>query len=311
MIKRTLYFGNPAYLSLQNEQLVIKMPEVENAPVPDKFKQDAVRTIPIEDIGIMVLDNRRITITQGLIEALLDNNTALLSCSSSHLPIGLMLPMAGNTTLTERWRVQMDASLPLKKQMWQQTVQQKIKNQAAVLASKHGTVVKNMLAWAADVKSGDSDNLEGRAAAYYWKCAFPTIENFTRGQDGDYPNALLNYGYAILRAIIARSLVGSGLMVQMGIHHRNKYNAYCLAYDIMEPFRPYVDSLVIDIVAKGKPTEELTKEQKVALLSLPTTEVIVDGKRSPLEVAAATTTASVYKCFAGESRKILYPEMDI
>ena len=310
MIKRTLYFGNPAYLSLQNEQLVIKMPEVENAPVPDKFKQDAVRTIPIEDIGIMVLDNRRITLTQGLIEALLDNNTALLSCSSSHLPIGLMLPMAGNTTLTERWRVQMDASLPLKKQMWQQTVQQKIKNQAAVLASKHGTVVKNMLAWAADVKSGDSDNQEGRAAAYYWKCAFPTIENFTRGQDGDYPNALLNYGYAILRAIIARSLVSSGLMVQMGIHHRNKYNAYCLADDIMEPFRPYVDSLVIDIVAKDEPTEELTKEQKVALLSLPTTEVIVDGKRSPLEVAAATTTASVYKCFAGESRKILYPEMD-
>ena len=310
MIKRTLYFGNPAYLSLQNEQLVIKMPEVENAPVPDKFKQDAVRTVPVEDIGIVVLDNRRITITQGLIEALLDNNTAILSCSSSHLPIGLMLPMAGNTTLTERWRVQMEASLPLKKQMWQQTVQQKIRNQAAVLATKHGTVVKNMLAWAADVKSGDSDNLEGRAAAYYWKSAFPTIENFTRGQDGDYPNALLNYGYAILRAIIARSLVGSGLMVQMGIHHRNKYNAYCLADDIMEPYRPYVDSIVMDIVAQGEPTEELTKEQKVALLSLPTTEVIVDGKRSPLEVATATTTASVYKCFAGESRKILYPEMD-
>lgn len=311
MIKRTLYFGNPAYLSLQNEQLVIKMPEVENAPVPDKFKQDAVRTVPVEDIGIVVLDNRRITVTQGLLEALLDNNVAMLTCSSSHLPIGLMLPMAGNTTLTERWRAQMEASLPLKKQMWQQTVQQKIRNQAAVLVTKHGTVVKNMLAWAADVKSGDNDNLEGRAAAYYWKCAFPTIENFTRGQDGDYPNAMLNYGYAILRAIIARSLVGSGLMVQMGIHHRNKYNAYCLADDIMEPYRPYVDSLVIDIVAKGEPTEELTKEQKVALLSLPTTEVIVDGKRSPLEVAAATTTASVYKCFAGESRKILYPEMDI
>lgn len=311
MIKRTLYFGNPAYLSLQNEQMVIKMPEVENAPVPDSFKQEATRTVPVEDIGIVILDNRRITITQGLIEALLDNNTALLSCSSSHLPIGLMLPMAGNTTLTERWRAQMDASLPLKKQMWQQSVQQKIRNQAAVLSTKHGTVVKNMLAWAADVKSGDSDNLEGRAAAYYWKCAFPTIENFTRGQDGDYPNALLNYGYAILRAVIARSLVGSGLMVQMGIHHRNKYNAYCLADDIMEPYRPYVDSIVMDIVAQGEPTETLTKEQKVALLSLPTTEVVIDGKRSPLEVAAATTTASVYKCFAGESRKILYPEMDI
>ena len=311
MIKRTLYFGNPAYLSLQNEQMVIKLPEVENASVPDTFKQEATRTVPIEDIGIVVLDNRRITVTQGLIEALLDNNTALLSCSSSHMPIGLMLPMAGNTTLTERWRVQMDASLPLKKQMWQQTVQQKIRNQAAVLSTKHGSVVKNMLAWAADVKSGDSDNLEGRAAAYYWKCAFPTIENFTRGQDGDYPNALLNYGYAILRAVIARSLVGSGLMVQMGIHHRNKYNAYCLADDIMEPYRPYVDSIVMDIVAQDEPTETLSKEQKVALLSLPTTEVIIDGKRSPLEVAAATTTASVYKCFAGESRKILYPEMDI
>ena len=311
MIKRTLYFGNPAYLSLQNEQMVIKMPEVENAPVPDSFKQEATRTVPVEDIGIVILDNRRITITQGLIEALLDNNTALLSCSSSHLPIGLMLPMAGNTTLTERWRAQMDASLPLKKQMWQQTVQQKIRNQAAVLSSKHDTVIKNMLAWAADVKSGDSDNLEGRAAAYYWKCAFPTIENFTRGQDGDYPNALLNYGYAILRAVIARSLVGSGLMVQMGIHHRNKYNAYCLADDIMEPYRPYVDSIVMDIVAQGEPTETLSKEQKVALLSLPTTEVVIDGKRSPLEVAAATTTASVYKCFAGESRKILYPEIDI
>ena len=311
MIKRTLYFGNPAYLSLQNEQMVIKLPEVENASVPDTFKQEATRTVPIEDIGIVVLDNRRITVTQGLIEALLDNNTALLSCSSSHMPIGLMLPMAGNTTLTERWRVQMDASLPLKKQMWQQTVQQKIRNQAAVLSTKHGSVVKNMLAWAADVKSGDSDNLEGRAAAYYWKCAFPTIENFTRGQDGDYPNALLNYGYAILRAVIARSLVGSGLMVQMGIHHRNKYNAYCLADDIMEPYRPYVDSIVMDIVAQDEPTETLSKEQKVALLSLPTTEVIIDGKRSPLEVAAATTTASVYKCFAGESRKILYPEMNI
>lgn len=311
MIKRTLYFGNPAYLSLQNGQMVIKMPEVENAPVPDNFKQDATRTVPIEDIGIVILDNRRITLTQGLIEALLDNNVATLSCSSSHMPVGLMLPMAGNTTLTERWRNQIDASLPLKKQMWQQTVQQKIRNQAGALVTKRGTVVKNMLAWSADVKSGDADNLEGRAAAYYWKCAFPSVENFTRGQNGDYPNALLNYGYAILRAVIARALVGSGLMVQLGIHHRNKYNAYCLADDIMEPYRPFVDMIVMDMVDTQKPTEELTKEQKVALLSLPTTEVMIDGKRSPLEVAASTTSASVYRCYSGEARKILYPEIEV
>ena len=221
MIKRTLYFGNPAYLSLSNSQMVIKLPEVETAPVSDLLKKEATRTVPIEDIGIVVLDHKRITITQGLMEALLDNNVALLTCSSSHMPIGLMLSMTGNTTLAERWRIQLESSLPLKKQLWQQTVQQKIRNQAAVLA-KHGVVVKNMLAWVNEVKSGDSDNLEGRAAAYYWRNAFPQIEGFTRGQNGDYPNALLNYGYAILRAVIARALVSSGLMVQMGIHHHNK-----------------------------------------------------------------------------------------
>lgn len=311
MIKRTLYFGNAAYLSLQNRQLVIKLPEVEQAPVPDSVKQESTHTIPIEDIGIMVLDHRRITLTQGLLEALLDNNVALLTCSASHLPIGMMLPMAGNTTLTERWRVQMEASLPLKKQLWQQTVQQKIRNQAHVLQLMYGMEVKNMLQWAGAVHSGDSTNLEGRAANYYWKCAFPAITDFTRGQEGDYPNHLLNYGYAILRAVIARALVSSGLMVQMGIHHRNKYNAYCLADDIMEPYRPYVDRVVMDMVKQGEPTEMLSKEQKIVLLKIPTMEVIIDGKRSPLEVAATTTSASVYKCFAGEIRKILYPEIQV
>lgn len=309
MIKRTLYFGNPAYLSMRNEQLVVKLPEVETADVSESLKREATRTIPIEDIGLVVIDNKRITITQGLLEKLLDNNVALLTCSSAHMPIGLMLPIVGNTTLTERWRVQMEASLPLKKQLWQQTVQQKIRNQAAVLHEKCGVVVKNMYAWAANVRSGDADNLEGRAAAYYWKNAFNNVKHFTRGQDGDYPNYLLNYGYAILRAIIARALVASGLMVQLGIFHHNKYNAYCLADDVMEPYRPYVDQIVIDMVANSKPTEELTQEQKVALLSIPTTEVYIDGHRSPLAVAASTTTASLYKCYLGESRKIIYPEI--
>ena len=249
MIKRTLCFSNPAYLSLKNAQMVIKLPEVEKADVAELIKAEAVRTIPIEDIGVVVLDNRQITITQGLAESLLENNCAIITCDSTHLPVGLMLPLCGNTTQSERFRAQIDASLPLKKQLWQQTVQCKIRNQAAVLQNTRNAIVKNMLVWAGEVKSGDSDNLEGRAAAYYWRNLFPDILGFTRDREGVPPNNLLNYGYAILRAVVARALVGSGLLPTLGIHHHNRYNAYCLADDIMEPYRPYVDALVCQLVA--------------------------------------------------------------
>ena len=309
MIKRTLCFSNPAYLSLKNAQLVIKLPEVEKADVVELIKAEAARTIPIEDIGVVVLDNRQITITQGLVEALLENNCAIITCDNAHLPVGLMLPLCGNTTQSERFRLQIDASLPLKKQLWQQTVQCKIRNQAAVLQNTRNTIVKNMLAWAGEVKSGDSDNLEGRAAAYYWRNLFPDILGFTRDRDGIPPNNLLNYGYAILRAVVARALVGSGLLPTLGIHHHNRYNAYCLADDIMEPYRPYVDALVCRLVSDGHITEELTTELKRELLQIPTLDVVINGKRSPLMVAVGQTTASLYRCFSGEQRKIAYPEM--
>lgn len=309
MIKRTLCFSNPAYLSLKNAQLVIKLPEVEKADVAELIKAEAVRTIPIEDIGVVVLDNRQITLTQGLAEALLENNCAIITCDSAHLPVGLMLPLCGNTTQSERFRAQIDASLPLKKQLWQQTVQCKIRNQAAVLQNTRNAIVKNMLVWAGDVKSGDSDNLEGRAAAYYWRNLFPDILGFTRDREGVPPNNLLNYGYAILRAVVARALVGSGLLPTLGIHHHNRYNAYCLADDIMEPYRPYVDTLVCRLVADGHITEELTVELKRELLQIPTLDVVINGKRSPLMVAVGQTTASLYRCFSGEQRKIVYPEM--
>ena len=309
MIKRTLCFSNPAYLSLKNAQLVIKLPEVEKADVVELIKAEAVRTIPIEDIGVVVLDNRQITITQGLAEALLENNCAIITCDSAHLPVGLMLPLCGNTTQSERFRAQIDASLPLKKQLWQQTVQCKIRNQAAVLQNTRNAIVKNMLVWAGEVKSGDSDNLEGRAAAYYWSNLFPDILGFTRDREGVPPNNLLNYGYAILRAVVARALVGSGLLPTLGIHHHNRYNAYCLADDIMEPYRPYVDALVCQLVADGHMTEELTTELKRELLQIPTLDVVINGKRSPLMVAVGQTTASLYRCFSGEQRKIAYPEM--
>lgn len=309
MIKKTLCFSNPAYLSLKDSQLVVKIPTVEKSDVSDEFKKESVRTIPIEDIGVVVLDNRQITFTQGLMESLLENNCAVITCDSSHLPVGLMLPLCGNTLQTERFRNQIEASLPLQKQLWQQTMIAKIKNQAAVLQQARNLEAKNMLKWASEVKSGDSDNKEAQAAVYYWQNAFPQNDKFTREREGDAPNNLLNYGYAILRAIVARALVSSGLLPTLGMHHRNKYNAYCLADDVMEPYRPYVDKLVMDIYEKHPDCSELTRELKAELLQIPVLEVTINGQRSPLMIAATTTTASLQKCYSGEIRKISYPEM--
>ena len=303
MIKRTLYFGNPAYLSLRNSQLVINLPEANG--MDDRTGNN---TIPIEDIGIILLDHKQITITQGLLEALLSNNAAVITCDSSRMPVGLLLPLSGNTTQSERFQAQIDASLPLRKQLWQQTIQAKIGNQAYVLNTCRNAVVKNMLAWVDEVKSGDSDNLEARAAAYYWANMFPAIPEFRRGREGMPPNNLLNYGYAILRAVVARSLVASGLLPTLGIHHHNRYNAYCLADDIMEPYRPFVDKLVVELTDSGEDFQELTKSLKTKLLSIPVLDVIINDQRSPLMIAVGITTSSLAKCYLGEVRKIVYPE---
>ena len=302
MIKRTLCFSNPAYLSMKNRQLSVRLEDHNGEP----GKQT---TIPIEDIGMVVLDHPQITVTHGLMAALLDNNASVITCNNSHMPVGLMLPLEGHTVQSERFQDQLSASVPLRKQLWQQTVQQKILNQAALLNELYGTENGNMLQWAADVRSGDSTNLEGRAAAYYWSQMFPDIGGFNRGRDGLYPNNFLNYGYAILRAVIARALVSSGLLPTFGIHHHNRYNAYCLADDIMEPYRPYVDRLVVATTKQHPRTAEVTTDIKRSLLSIPTLEVHISNQRSPLMVAASQTTASLARCFAGEIRKISYPDM--
>lgn len=308
MIKKTLYFGNPAYLSLRDNQLVIKLPEVEsNDTLPDNMKYEAVRTIPIEDIGVVVIDNKRITLTSAVLEALLENNSAVITCDKRSMPVGLLLPLAGNTTQAERFRDQIDASLPLRKQLWQQTIKQKILNQAEVLQTYSRASIKPMQTMAAEVRSGDVENKEAQAAAYYWKNVFVDIPDFVRGREGDPPNNLLNYGYAILRAIIARALVGSGLLPTLGIHHHNRYNAYCLADDIMEPYRPFVDELVIQIMESVDDYSVLTRDIKARLLQIPVLDVYMDGKRSPLMIAATQTTASLYRCFAGQERLIAYP----
>ena len=223
--------------------------------------------------------------------------------------MGLLLPLYGNTTQNERFRHQLSASIPLKKQLWQQTIKHKIENQSTVLQKCLDEEFKCMNVWANDVKSGDPDNLEARAAAFYWKTLFGNIEGFTRDREGVPPNNLLNYGYSILRATVARALVASGLLPTLGIHHHNRYNAYCLADDIMEPYRPVVDQLVYNIVCKNNNYETLTKELKAELLTIPVLDVKISGKRSPLMVAVAQTTASLYKCFSGEQRRITYPHI--
>lgn len=310
MIKKTLCFSNPIYLSLRNAQLVLHLPEVEsNKTLPEAIKKEAERTIPIEDIGVVILDNRRITITSGVMEALLENNCAVITCNQKSMPVGLLLPLCGNTTQNERFRSQLEASLPLRKQLWQQTIKQKILNQEYVLRTNTDRETNCMRVWSNDVRSGDPDNLEARAAAYYWKNVFTNYPNFVRDREGTPPNNLLNYGYAILRAIIARALVGSGLLPTLGIHHHNRYNAYCLADDIMEPYRPYVDQLVLDIIQCNSEISDITRDLKMQLLGIPMLDVVINGKRSPLMIAAQQTTASLARCFAGENKRISYPEM--
>jgi CRISPR-associated protein Cas1 len=295
MIKRTLFFGNPAYLSTKNEQIVISYPD----------KEQETKTVAIEDIGVIVLENQQITITNGLLEKLIHNNVALINCDQYHLPIGLLMPLNGHTEQSERFKNQINASAPLKKNLWQQTIIAKIINQAGILKEK-GIPCRKMELWAKEVTSGDALNHESRAAVYYWPNLIK-IENFTRGQKGIAPNNLLNYGYAILRAITARAIVSSGMLPTLGIFHRNKYNAYCLADDIMEPYRPYVDLIVCHIMETEDTFEELTIDIKKQLLSIASIDVFIDGKNSPLMVAMSRTTHSLHECFEGTARKILYP----
>lgn len=297
MIKRTLFFGNPAYLSTRNDQLVAKL-----------LIDDKEISAPIEDLSLVILDNRQITITQCLMSSLLANNVALVTCNETHHPVGLFLNLEGNTLQSKIFGFQVEASMPLKKQLWQQTVVAKIQNQAAMLARER---VSNtlLLQYARQVKSGDAENHEALAASYYWKNLFPEFLNFRRHREGDPPNNLLNYGYAILRAIVARSLVGSGLMPTLGIKHKNQYNAYCLADDIMEPYRPYVDKIVCHIVEMNGRFLDMGPSMKKELLGLPAVDVLINGQKSPLLVAVQRTTASLVKCFEGHSKKILYPSL--
>lgn len=296
MIKRTLYFGNPTRLSVQQQQLLIKTDERES-------------TVAIEDIGVLIIDHYQVSVTHAVLHKLLDNNAAVITCNDKHHPTGLLLNLDGHTQQTEKFKAQLDASEPLKKQLWQQTIKAKIQNQAAVLA-KWELDNSYLKRYAQLVLSGDTSNQEAQAARYYWKVFFNEEDPFfIRERFGEYPNNFLNYGYAILRATVARGLVASGLLPTLGIHHRNKYNAYCLADDIMEPYRPYVDHLVKELVMELE-EQELTPTVKRRLLEIPALDLMIDGKKSPLMVGLQRTTASLAACFEGKSKKLLYPEFE-
>ncbi len=297
MIKRTLYFGNPAYLHKSQHQLKIKVPKVE----------EEIGSIPIEDIGIVILDHSQITISHALIQELLENNVAFITCNAQHHPAGLLLNLDGHSAQAERFRYQIEASEPLKKQLWQQTVFQKVKNQAAVL-KKCGMESKRLDMLLPRIKSGDTTNVEARAAVIYWKLLFG--EGFIRDRYGCVPNAHLNYIYTILRATVARALVSSGLLPTFGIFHSNKYNAYALADDIMEPYRPFADLMIYEMMQNGTIyDEDITLEHKKEILSFETMDVWGNKKKGPLMVAVSRSTSSLEECFEGKRRKIVYPDL--
>jgi CRISP-associated protein Cas1 len=302
MIKRTICIENPAYLKCRNEQLLVSYNGIRGyEEIPDK-------TVPVEDIGILILEHRQITITHYLLDLLLQNNVAVVTCNATRHPTGLLLNLDGNTVQSERFRAQTDAAEPLKKQLWQQTVKAKISNQARLLG-KYDVPAEILKTYSQNVRSGDADNNEAKAAAYYWQNLFPPSWMFYRKRDGTPPNNLLNYGYAILRACVARALVGSGLLPTFGIFHRNRYNAYCLADDIMEPYRPFVDAVVRGIIDKTSHVQTLTQELKVQLLNIPAMDVSLENETSPLLIAVQRTSASLARCFLGEEKKLLYPEL--
>ncbi|MCW4453126.1 type II CRISPR-associated endonuclease Cas1 [Kaistella sp. BT6-1-3] len=296
MITRSIYIGNPAYLKLKDEQMYIMEPE--SGQMKGK--------VPVEDLGLLMLDHFQITISHQLIQRMMGNNVVVVSCDAHHLPHGIMLPLHGHTEFSDRIKDQMEASEPLKKQLWKQTIECKIENQKEVLR-RLGNYYEPMIDYRNNVKSGDLTNMEGIAAQHYWKYLISL--DFLRQRFGDSPNQFFNFGYSVLRSIVARAIVETGLLPVLGIFHKNKYNPYCLADDMMEPYRPFVDWLVMDWLTRNPETEDLTKEFKAHILQIATKDVKIDDKTRPLMVAVKTTVSSLYKCYTGEKRQISYPEL--
>lgn len=293
MLKRTILITSPKYLSLKNNQL--RLCDEDNN----------ICNEPIEDIGFLLLDNPQITLTLPLINALRENNTAVIFCDQTHHPRSMLLNLDGNTLQNELFHAQITAGAVLKKNIWKQVVTAKLRNQAAVLehTGSSGNDIKKM---AATVKSGDSDNREGYAARLYWPRLFGY--DFKRLREGLPPNNMLNYGYTVIRAAVARALAGSGLLNTLGVHHRNRYNAFCLADDIMEPYRPFVDAAVFELNGIYPEQDLLHVDIKSALLDVLNSDCKINGNKRPLMIAMQSSAASLARCFSGQERNVVFPE---
>ena len=296
MLYRSIYIGNPAYLKLKDKQLKVTDPETK----------EEKGSVPIEDIGLLMLDHYQITLSHQLIQELMKNNVILISCDERHLPLAGMLPFSGNSLFSERVKTQIEVSEPLKKQLWKQTIECKIQNQLKVL-EQLDKYASPMYEYLKQVKSGDTTNMEGIAAQHYWK--YLIDNDFLRERFGDYPNPFFNFGYGVLLSIIARALVDTGLLLVLGIFHRNKYNPYCLASDIMEPYRPIADLLVMKWLQLHPEKQSLDKESKTFLLQIATQDVNIEKLVRPLIVGVKMTASSLLKCYTGEKRQISYPEL--
>ena len=294
MIAKTLCFSSAGKLSLRYEQLVWTADSGEK------------RTIPIEDIGFVILESDKIELTSAALQFLVENNVAVVVCDKAHTPSAQLLPYVANTTASESIEAQLAATDAVKGRIWRKIVRQKIRNQAALLERLGAKGAKRLLSLAEEVKNGDPANCEAQAARIYFQSLGP--DGFVRDRDGVWPNAPLNYGYAILRAATARALVGSGLVCFHGVHHHNRYNAFALADDMMEPYRPFVDQYVLGKVKPfDEPSDELTKEMRARLLQMLTCDVNLGDVRRPLMVALSFTTASLAKYYMKKSDELSLP----
>jgi CRISPR-associated protein Cas1 len=296
MIKRVVDISEPAYLHVKNRQLLI-----------DK-EGKTVAQLPIEDLGVLILQNPAIVLTQALIVACQQNNVVLVFCDDKHLPYSVILPLTeANSLHSKIIKEQIAVSVPTKKRLWQQVVKHKINGQAQVLKALNKEF-KHLQALAESVKAGDCDNLEAQAAQLYWRLLFG--EDFTRDRELEGINSLLNYGYAIMRAMVARAIVGSGLHPALGLQHHNQYDGLCLADDLMEPFRPWVD-LIVHRLSEMQGDLTVTRETKVPLLSLLSESVIWQGENMPLMVACHYLLADFKRCLSDSGMKLCYPQQSI
>lgn len=263
-------------------------------------------TIPFADIAVVVLAHPQITITHPVLSELANSGASVITCDERRLPAAMLLPLQGHFVQTERFRVQAAAPLPTRKRIWRDIVRAKIRAQADTLSLVRGDD-HSLPALLSHVRSGDPSNVEAQAARRYWTALFPGGD-FRRDADGDDQNRLLNYGYAVLRAIVARAICAAGLHPSLGLHHRNRYNAFCLADDLMEPLRPVVDQAVAQLVDRYGADMPLDSSFRRTILDGLLLPLRLEHEKRTIFDVVSRTASSLVDVFLGERATILLPQ---